>query len=389
MRTEHTSVCDLSPAALCGAMGDRGTTCCVRQAGSVFAAALAIVLAGCGTPGAPLPPSLNLPDRVTDLSAVRAGNQVLLNWTMPKRNTDKLPLNGNVDVYICRQEAAGACSSAGELQLAPSAKGSLTETLPPTLAAGVPRALSYYVELRNRNGRSAGLSNAAVVLAGAAPAPVAGLAAELRRQGVVLRWTAEDDTAAIRLRRRLLTPAPAKPHEGLLTLPPEPLEQNLIVEPTFNSAPKLALDQAITVGQTYEYRAQRVVRMAVDGANIDLDGVLSPPLRVEASDIFPPSVPTGLAAVAIAADSTANSEASIDLSWQANTEPDLAGYEIYRREGQIPWQRISGDQPAVGPAFHDAHVLAGHTYRYGVSAVDKAGHESGRSADATETVPNP
>ena len=43
----------------------------------------------------------------------------------------------------------------------------------------------------------------------------------------------------------------------------------------------------------------------------------------------------------------------------------------------------------VAPAFHDTHVLPGHTYIYAVSAVDQGGHESGRSADAQETVPNP
>ncbi len=55
----------------------------------------ALVVAGCGMPGAPLPPSLNLPDRVGDLSAVRTGGQVALTWTMPTKNTDKMLLKGN------------------------------------------------------------------------------------------------------------------------------------------------------------------------------------------------------------------------------------------------------------------------------------------------------
>ena len=60
---------------------------------------------------------------------------------------------------------------------------------------------------------------------------------------------------------------------------------------------------------------------------------------------------------------------------------------LCRREADTPWRRISGEQPVVGPAFHDTQVTAGHKYTYGVSAVDHAGHESTRSADAEETVP--
>jgi hypothetical protein len=352
------------------------------------AAGLLAMMTGCGTPGAPQPPSLNLPDRVTDLAAVRAGNQVSLTWTMPKRNTDKLVLKANIDVRVCREETAGTCVSAGELHLAPAIQGSFAETLPPELASGTARTLSYRVELKNRNSRSAGQSNAAVVLAGEAPAAVTGLSAELRRDGVLLHWTGGDAGAAIRLHRRLLTPATPKRHEGPLPALPEATEQNLIVDPAARSAPRQALDQSIVLGQTYEYRAQRVMRVESNGKTLELDGAVSAPVKVETADVFPPVVPTGLAAVATAANAARGADAAIDLSWQANREADLAGYEVYRREDQTPWERISGEQPVVGPAFRDTHVMAGHTYRYGVSAVDKAGHESGRSAEATETVPN-
>jgi len=63
-------------------------------------------------PGAPQPPSLNLPDRATDLSAVRAGGQVSLTWTMPTKNTDKLLLKGNIAVRVCRNEPASTTCSA-------------------------------------------------------------------------------------------------------------------------------------------------------------------------------------------------------------------------------------------------------------------------------------
>jgi len=362
-------------------------------AGLPVALAAGLVLSGCGTPGAPQPPSLNLPERVTDLAATRTGNQVSLTWTMPKKNTDKLLLKGNLPVRVCRKQGAEACEAvASELQLAPGAAGAFTETLPPALASGVPRALTYFVELNNRNGRSEGLSNAAVVLAGEAPAPVAGLSAQARKDGVVLRWTPESGKDAIRLRRKLLTPMPAaQPREerGLLAAPPEPLEQNLLAEPgeQAGGAPDRALDKEIRFGRVYEYRAQRVARVTVDGVMLELAGPLSAPVRVEALDVFPPAVPTGLAAVATAA--SAGTAASIDLSWQPGTEADLAGYAVYRREGDGAWQRISPAEPLAAPVYRDALVQAGHAYRYAVSAIDQGGHESARCAEAEESLPNP
>src|SRR5271157_327316 len=310
--------------------------------------AAALLATGCGVPGAPLPPSLKLPDPVADLAAARTGNQVSLTWTMPKKNTDKLLLKGNVPVSVCRKEDPGTCAPAADnLLLSPGASGAFTETLPPALASGPPRPLSYFVELRNRNGRSAGLSNAAVVLAGEAPAPVANLSAEMRKAGVVLHWApleaAAQESPAIRLRRKLLNPPSAKPpQQGLLTPQPEPVEQNLLVDscaPEGGKGGCRALDSNIRFGQVYEYRAQRVARVTVEGKTLELAGELSAPVRVEALDIFLPAVPTGLAAVATTGESGAGN--AIDLSWQPVIDANLAGYAVYRRDGDGGWQRIS------------------------------------------------
>lgn len=345
--------------------------------------AVALGAAGCGTPGAPLPPSLNLPTPVDDLAAVRAGNQVKLTWTMPRRTTDKVNLKGDIAVHVCRKVASGPCVTAADMHLAPSADGTFTDALSGDLISGAPRPLRYFVELKNSRGRSAGLSNAAEVLAGQAPDAVSGLAASVRKQGVVLRWMQEPGGNAIRLHRTMLNPPPPSKHAGTMEAPPEPVEQNLLVSQDEGRA----LDTSITFGHTYEYTAQRIARADVDGKTLEIAGPVSAPVRVDAEDVFPPAVPAGVAAVATPAGDGA--PASIDLNWQPVSEADLAGYFVYRREAGTQWRRISGDQPIAAPAYHDTDVVAGHTYIYGVSAVDQRGHESGRSADAEETVPNP
>ena len=351
---------------------------------------VALVVAGCGMPGAPLPPSLNLPVQVGDLYAVRNGGQVALTWTMPTKNTDKMLLKGTVAVRVCRNEpGAAGCTAAATLQIAPGASGAFTDTLPAALAAGEPRVLTYFVELDNRKGRSAGLSNGAEILAGEAPAAVVGLSAEMRRDGVLLHWTAAAPDVAVRLDRKLLTPPAKKPpqanEQGLLTPPPEPPDRTLLVEA--GAGTNRALDKDIRFGETYEYRAQRVARVTVNGQMLELAGPLSAPVRIDAINVFPPGVPRGLAAVATAGENGAGP--AIDLSWQPDTEADLAGYIVYRREGGAGWQRISPAQPVVGPGYHDGNVEPGHTYEYAVSAIDEDGHESARSAGAEETVSGP
>lgn len=353
------------------------------------AAALGIVfcasLSGCGTPGAPQPPSLNLPAPVADLSASRTGNQVTLTWTMPKRNTDKTPIKGNLTVNICRREGEGPCGSNVPAQMsAPGISGSYSDTLPASLASGTARPITYSVQLMNRKGRSAGFSNSATVLAGAAPPRIEGLKTNVRKQGVVLSWSPSGESTAVRMERKLLTPIKPKSQEGPLAPPPETTNQNFLVLPESHSH---AIDRTVRFGETYEYRAQRVISVDVNGKTLELDGAFSEPVDVDVKDVFPPSVPAGLVTVAAAGEN--GGAPSIDLSWQPDTDSDLAGYIVYRRENGADWQRISPAAPLVEPAFHDTQVQPGNTYEYAVSAVDQGGHESARSAAAQQTVPQP
>ncbi len=354
-------------------------------------------MAGCGLPAAPQPPSLKLPAPVTDLSATRSGNQVSLIWTMPERDTSKVVLKGKIATRVCRRgNAAQVCATVTQLELAPGADGVFNETLPRDLAAGAPRPFDYHVELITSKGRSAGLSNPATVLAGRAPAPVIGLSAEVRKEGVALHWTPgppEPYPTVVRLERTLQTPAAKQPAPGPLAAPAEPVEQNLLVQPAAGELHGGALDRDIRFGETYVYRAVRVARLTVDGKTLDLEGPISAPVQVEALDVFPPAVPTGLAAVATPAEDGVGP--SIDLSWQPDAESDVAGYAVYRREiaatgvTEGAWQRISPASPVVGPGFHDPNVQAGRSYEYGVTAIGQNGRESGRSAPAEESVPEP
>jgi len=60
--------------------------------------------------------------------------------------------------------------------------------------------------------------------------------------------------------------------------------------------------------------------------------------------------------------------------WTANTEADLAGYNVYRLENQTA-QRVNKELLRT-PIFRDATAAPGKTLTYYVTAVDLAGNES-------------
>ncbi|HEX3472446.1 MAG TPA: hypothetical protein VHT28_14800, partial [Silvibacterium sp.] len=87
----------------------------LRAAAAILALPL-LMMTGCGTPAAPQPPSLKLPEPVVDLAVVRSGDEVRLDWTMPKRTTDKVILTGNQNVHICRHVEASPCGTVADLR---------------------------------------------------------------------------------------------------------------------------------------------------------------------------------------------------------------------------------------------------------------------------------
>src|SRR5713226_3246514 len=59
-------------------------------------------LAGCGSPGVPLPPSLELARPVSDLRALRKGNTVYLTWSAPEATTDRHNIRHPGSTEVCR-----------------------------------------------------------------------------------------------------------------------------------------------------------------------------------------------------------------------------------------------------------------------------------------------
>src|SRR5207248_8251 len=90
------------------------------------------------------------------------------------------------------------------------------------------------------------------------------------------------------------------------------------------------VDQTFDWEKTYQYRAAMVTTVTRPGSpDVQVEGDDTAVIKVEARDVFPPQVPTGLQAVA----SGVGQKPFIDLIWAPVADADLAGYNVYRQEG--------------------------------------------------------
>lgn len=349
-----------------------------------------LLLAGCGQAGAPLAPSLQLPTPVTDLTVSRVADRATLKWTMPRRTTDKLPLKGQQAVQICRRSGDGPCLTVATASFPPEKPASYDDKLPVDLIAGSPQLLAYSIDVLSPHGRSAGASNIVYTAAGSAPPAFVDARGEITANGVMLQWQPAPLPGSehkVNIERTLLSvPGPAKadskPKSTPLGATPPIKEQTLVVRLPPGEDPGKAIDPDAAFDQRYSYRISRVVTVSVSGKSIDLAGLASGEIVVDTKDVFPPTVPSGLAVVA------APDEGAIDLSWAPNTETDLAGYAVYRGEAGREAVRISPpDKPVDTPAFRDSTAQPGHEYAYSVTAIDRDGNESARSSQVKESLP--
>ncbi len=93
------------------------------------------------------------------------------------------------------------------------------------------------------------------------------------------------------------------------------------------------------------------------------------------TDLTAPQTPEGLSALTDGND--------ITLTWTANTEPDLAGYNVYRMAGET---RIMVNASPVTAAIYLDEGLANAGYTYEITAIDTFNNESSPSDTASAMV---
>ena len=133
---------------------------------------------------------------------------------------------------------------------------------------------------------------------------------------------------------------------GLLPLNARPVEENQY------------LDAGLENGKKYYYAVHEVR----DFMGTMIEGPGTKEIAGIPEKNIPPLPPTGLVA--------SRTPTGVDLRWDRNREPDIAGYDIYRQaDGEQAFTKIN-PQPIPETHFLDQTAAPNKSYLYRVKAVD-------------------
>jgi len=354
---------------------------CSRSVVIVSLAALA--LTACGKKGDPLPPLRTIPAAVQDLAVRQQGEVLYLEMAYPNTTMSGEALPGVAKVEVLelarpapaagfevevqpREFAAAAqptAEFAGERLAAGTLGDRLSLSLPLSdLSAEPTEARVFGTRVTATNGEASGLSNLVVLVPRQPPEPPGDLSLIPGADGIEVRWQPAVAPDA----------ADAADAEGF----------NIYRRDARNRSYGARLqgvgpevdrftDRSARFGQRYIYtvttvaQAQPLIESGVGGE-----------AEVFYQDRFPPTAPTGLVAL---------TEASrVRLRWDAGTEADIAGYNVYRK-GQNDFVRLTR-APVQEQEYIDERVRTGSTYVYRVTAVDAQGNESDAGTEVTTTL---
>lgn len=374
-----------------------------RHASSLLCVGLVgVVLIACGKKGPPLAPIVRLPAAAERVTAQRVGRDIYVTLTVPAANVDRsTPVDiGYVDVYAFTGIAAPprlmfvdqATRIArvpvvpvpvdGEVVPEPSPDGvrpgasvTITDTLTVPVAADASRFyMAVPFSTRNRPGPQ---HPPIAVKLGPVPAPPAGIAVTYTATAINVAWTPAPAPPAPAPATIPVAPAPT----AVTATPAEPvgaprvnvyrdvLRADGTAAPAWQAARPSALNSAplqappFSEPVTFGIETCYVLRSVTGLGEMAVEGDASMRACVTPVDRFAPAAPAQLVAIATAG--------AINLLWEANTDPDLAGYIVLRGAvGDATLQPLT-PMPITDVRFSDTTVTSGMRYVYAVVAVDR------------------
>ena len=317
---------------------------------AALAAAILLLSAGCGYVGGPLKPLANIPARVGDLAAVQRGSLIIVHFAVPQQTTEARPIDKPVKLDVRIGSTPQPFNPAQWLDHAKPLSGIRIDqgmaTLEIPIAEWTGKEAILGVRVVGANGKDAGWSNYRDVRVVPAPQVPVNLKSDNTAVGVHLSWSGSGDQ--FRVIRR------------------DSPDEAWAVVATLNSHEWT--DTSTEFGKPYSYEVQSLVDV---GDQKFAESDLTAANDITPINNFPPAVPTGLHADA--------APTSIELVWDHNPEPGLAGYRIYRSIGDGPLVQLAESNEI--PSYSDRAVEHGRTYHYAITAFDHSTppHESAHS----------
>jgi hypothetical protein len=345
-----------------------------------LAAALAFCLSGCATEGPPHPPRVQRPDAVQHLSVAQVGRRLNFSFQAPRRAVDGRRLTKPIEVWIFRLIRAPGTpalvafvNSKPWIELTAStlpryerdgAVQYAVRLTPDEFQDAVGKTFAFMVQTLTRGFRRhpfvSDPSNVASVKVTDVSAPVTDLRAYPSQNAVELKWSAPV---------RSLTGAAVHGVTGYRILRSTTGKPGSFTAIGTSEGTSFA-DPNFTFGHTYYYS----VRAAFTVGKTIAQSADSAPAVLTPRDVFPPHAPKGLTGI--------YTGRAVELVWTPNLEPDLAGYNIYRREDSQPPQKLTTSLEPTA-IYRDFTAEAGHKYLYWVTALDRSGNESAPSTAVT------
>ena len=370
------------------------------------------LFSGCASPGEPLERKAPVPAAITDLAAKQSGNGVTLTFTLPTETVDHRPLKqaSAVEIYLLFSPLSPAQPETSAAHESPP----LLVTIPPAMVARYKldgrvryvdvlrpddfnhpdETVHYVVRTRASAKKSSPDSNVAAVRIFPAPEPIDDLSAQVARSGgVALAWTPPQKTPVgpvpaikqYRVYRAEVEPSAGAANQapsGTVQPTPEaaPHRSAQLVEIGKSDSPSYDDAQA-ELGKSYAYSARSVIETPAG----DLESSDSNLATITVRDVVAPSPPQGLVVIFVPA--IGDAAAHLELSWAISPETDLAGYNVYRSDGEGSLGTRLNSELLPTPAFRDIPPVAGHRHFYSVTAVDRSGNESSPSPSVSGEIP--
>lgn len=343
----------------------------------------------CGKRRPPLPPVEHVPQRTELLSGAQRGNQVILSWPALRRNAGDSSVQSirRIDVYrlaekpdaplpLTEEEFGARSTLIGSVTYPDIQKATEEITYTDTLElAGQPTRLRYAIRYVNASGQRAAFSNFLLVEPAARiaqPPNIVTTGKELSESAITITWNPpaaniDGSTPVNLLGYNVYRITGSQVEPGQI-----PINTALVAGTQFQ-------DKTFNFGERYTY-VVRSVSLGTEGAQVE--SLNSNSIELAPVDTYPPAPPSSI--------TVAPAPGRLSLFFPANSEPDIAGYNIYRStdssQPKEAWTKLTRTL-LTKTTFADENVEPGKKYYYYLTAVDTSGNISAPSEVVSETVP--